>query len=106
MILVHKILAETAGTFAMVFAGYGTLLLSEKYPHAVPAFCVPLVFGLVITGMIFAFGHVSGAHFNPAVTLAFAAAKRLPLNQIFIYWGSQFLGGLAAIGLLSVLQNK
>ena len=103
--MIYKALAEMIGTFTMIFVGGGSILLSEKYPHIVPAFCIPIAWGLTISLMIFAVGHISGAHFNPAVTLAFVVAKRLPLNQITIYWASQFLGGLAAVSLLGALQK-
>ena len=56
----------------------------------------PIAWGLTICLMIFAVGHISGAHFNPAVTLAFAAAKRIAVSDIPIYWGSQLCGGLLA----------
>lgn len=63
----------------------------------------PLVFGLVVGVMIYSLGHLSGAHFNPAVTLAFASIGKFPRNQIFPYWFSQFVGALIALCLLSVL---
>ena len=55
--------------------------------------------------MIFAVGHVSGAHFNPAVTLAFAVCKRIDFTDIPLYWGSQLCGGLMAISFLEVLKK-
>ena len=103
--MIQKVLAEMIGTFTMIFVGGGSILLSERYPQVVPAFIIPIAWGLTITLMIFAVGHVSGAHFNPAVTLAFVVAKRLPASQIFIYWGSQAFGGLMAVGLLGGLKR-
>ena len=103
MLLTHKALAEIIGTFTMIFVGGGSIILSER--HLIPAYYIPIAWGLTIALMITAMGHVSGAHFNPAVTLAFAAAKRLPLAQVWVYWGSQFIGGLAAICLLEVLKR-
>ena len=101
----HKALAEMIGTFTMIFIGGGSIILSERYPQVVPPFVIPIAWGLTIALMIFAVGHVSGAHFNPAVTLAFVVTKRLPASQIFLYWGSQFCGGLVAIGFLEVLKK-
>ena len=103
--LIQKALAEIIGTFAMIFVGGGSILLSERYPNIIPAYIVPIVWGLTICLMIFAVGRISGAHFNPAVTLAFVVSKRLPMTQLLLYWGSQFLGGLVAIGLLQVLKK-
>ena len=100
-----KALAELFGTFAVIFVGAGSIVLCEKYPQTFPAYTVPVAWGLIIVLMIFLISHVSGAHFNPVVTLAFAAAKRIPASEIFVYWGSQLCGGLIAIGLLEVLKK-
>ena len=105
MLLAHKALAEMIGTFTMIFVGGGSILLTERYPQIFPPFIIPLAWGSTIALMIFAVSHISGAHFNPAVTLAFVAAKRLSLAQVPIYWTSQIVGGLAAIGLLEVLKK-
>ncbi len=105
MTLAHKAFAELAGTFAVIFVGGGTLILSERFPNLVPSFCVPVSWGLIVCLMILVAGKISGAHFNPAVTLAFAVAKKLPPIQVLIYWGSQFIGGVAAVLLLMALQK-
>ena len=105
MLLTQKALAEIIGTFTMIFVGGGSIILTERFPQVVPAFVIPIAWGLTIALMIFAVGHVSGAHFNPAVTLAFVVAKRLSLAQAPIYWMSQFAGGLIAIGFLEVLKK-
>ena len=103
--MMHKALAEMAGTFGMVFVGIGGILLSEKYPHAFPAFMIPAVWGGVIALMIVVWGATSGAHFNPAVTLAFTVAKRFPAALLPLYWGSQLVGGLAAIAALEAIKK-
>ena len=105
MLLTHKALAEMIGTFTMIFVGGGSIVLSERFPQIFPPFIIPIAWGLTIAFMILAAGPVSGAHLNPAVTLAFAVVGRLPAPQIFLYWGSQFCGGLMAIGLLEVLKK-
>ncbi len=99
--LARRALAEAVGTFAIVFAGCGAARVSERFGS--PATCVPLVFGLAVAAMIYAVGHVSGAHFNPAVTLAFAAARHFPSKDVLAYWGAQFAGAFAAIALLALL---
>ncbi len=105
MLLIQKALAEMIGTFAMIFAGGGIVVLSEKYPNAIHGYFIPITWGLVICMMIFAMGKISGAHFNPAVTLAFAATKRIPISQVPVYWLSQCAGGLTAAGLLIMLRR-
>jgi glycerol uptake facilitator-like aquaporin len=103
MNLFHKAIAEFIGTFAIVFFGVGALMVSEKFPKIVSPFVIPIVFGLTIVVMIYASGHISGAHFNPVVTAALAITKQLPAKQVLIYWISQFLGGMTAISLLLLL---
>ena len=95
--------AECAGTFALVFAGCGAIIVNDIYPGSLGHVGVCLVFGLVVMAMIYAVGNVSGAHFNPAVTLAFAVAGRLPKRAVAPYMGSQLIGALIAAGLLSLL---
>ncbi len=89
----------------MIFVGGGSIILTERYPQVFPSFIVPIAWGGTIALMIFAVGHVSGAHFNPAVTLAFVVSKRLPADQVLIYWTSQIIGGLTAIVLLEALKK-
>ena len=103
--MLQKALAEMTGTFAMIFVGMGSILLSEKFPQNFPVAGIPIAWGPTIALMILVFGSLSGAHFNPAVTLVFAAAKRLPAAHIPIYWASQFMGGLTAFGLLEILKK-
>ncbi len=98
-----KALAELVGTFALVFTGCGALMVSERFPGSLTGSAIPLVFGLVVATMIYAVGHISGAHFNPAVTLAFAVVRHFPKREVLFYWLAQFLGAVAAIGLLSLI---
>jgi aquaporin NIP len=103
--LVRQAAAEMIGTFMIIFVGGGSIVLSERYPQVFPAVSIPIAWGVTIALMILAVGHISGAHFNPAVTLAFAATKKFPMTQIFTYWSSQFIGGLVAISLLEVFKR-
>ena len=105
LLLTQKALAEIVGTFTMIFVGSGSILLTERFPQTFPPFIIPIAWGLTIALMIFAVGPISGAHFNPAVTLAFVVAKRIPASDIFIYWASQLTGGLMAIGLLEAIKK-
>jgi MIP family channel proteins len=91
--------AEAIGTFALVFAGAGAIMVDAK-THALGHVGVAITFGLVIMAMIYAVGHVSGAHFNGAVTFAFALTRHFPWPRAFVYWGAQFVGALTAALLL------
>jgi MIP family channel proteins len=95
--------AEAVGTFTMVFAGCGAVMVAERFPGSISHAGVSVIFGLAVAVMIYALGHISGAHFNPAVTLAFAAARHFPFGQVLAYWLAQFTGALAAIGVLKLI---
>lgn len=101
--LSSKALAEGIGTFAIVFAGCGSIMVSERFPNSLSISMIPIVFGLIVSVMIYALGHISGAHFNPAVTAAFAMARHFPKKEILIYWLAQTSGAFAAMALLSAL---
>lgn len=100
--LIHKAAAEAVGTFFLVFAGCGAVAVASRFPGSVAPGAIPIIFGLVVAAMIYAVGHISGAHFNPAVTLAFAAARHFPLRDVPAYWAAQFVGGLLALWLLQI----
>lgn len=103
MNLLKKSIAEFIGTFALVFAGCGSLMVMERFPETMHSASIPVIFGLVIASMIYALGHISGAHFNPAVTLAFSAARHFPLKSVAAYVSAQILGGVLALTLLTFL---
>lgn len=88
--------AEFLGTFALVFAGTGAIVVNDVSGGAVTHVGVALTFGLVVLAMIYVLGDVSGAHLNPAVTIAFWAARRFPGASIVPYALSQCAGALAA----------
>jgi aquaporin Z len=98
-----KLLAELLGTFTLVFAGTGAIMINAASQGGITHAGVALVFGLVVLAMIHTFGDVSGAHFNPAVTLAFAAAGRLAWRDASGYLAAQAAGALAASSLLHFL---
>jgi aquaporin Z len=87
--------AEALGTFVLVFAGTGAIVIDDL-THAVTHVGVALTFGLVVMSLIYALGDVSGAHFNPAVTLAFSLAGRFPARRALPYIACQFAGALLA----------
>lgn len=88
-------IAEFIGTFFLIFFGSGSMILSELVPGYNGAF-VPIIWGGTVSIMIYAVGHISGAHFNPAVTLAFWSIKRLPARRVAGYIVAQFLGAITA----------
>jgi aquaporin NIP len=89
-------LAEFLGTFTLVFAGTGSIVVNEASGGVIGNVGIALVFGLVVLAMIHTFGDISGAHLNPAVTLAFAIAGRFPWKGVPSYVFSQFSGAIAA----------
>jgi MIP family channel proteins len=98
-----KYWAEMFGTFALVFAGTGAIVINEVSHGAITHVGVALTFGLVVLAMIYTVGDVSGAHLNPAVTLGFWAARRMPAPNILPYLLSQCTGALLASGVLRFL---
>ena len=99
----NKLLAEAVGTFALVFAGTGAIVIDDVSRGAITHVGIALTFGLVIMSMIYAVGDVSGAHFNPAVTLGFFAAGRLPARAVAPYVLAQLAGAFLASGTLRLL---
>jgi aquaporin NIP len=93
-------LAEFIGTFALVFAGTGALVIDSLTGSQITHLGIALTFGLVVMSMIYAVGDVSGAHLNPAVTLGFFLARRLPLQTAWKYVAGQIAGAVAASLLL------
>jgi MIP family channel proteins len=101
--LLAQCIAEALGAFGLVFAGCGAIMINELSKGQVTHVGIGLVFGLIITVMISAFGHISGAHFNPAVTLAFALTRHFPIKRLPLYWASQLVGATLATLLLFLL---
>lgn len=95
-----KLFAEFLGTFALVFAGTGAIVINAASGGVIGHAGIALTFGLVVLAMIHTFGDISGAHLNPAVTLGFAVARRFAWSEVPGYLGAQLLGALAASGLL------
>jgi MIP family channel proteins len=96
---VRSLAAEAIGTFALVFAGCGAIVVDAK-TGALGHLGVALTFGLVIMVMIYALGHISGAHFNPGVTLAFAVTRHFPWSRAAGYWAAQVVGALVGAALV------
>lgn len=99
----NKYLAELLGTFALVFAGTGAIVINDVSGGTVTHVGIALTFGLVVMAMIYAIGDISGAHINPAVTIAFWVARRLPGRAVGPYIAAQCAGAFAASAVLLVL---
>jgi len=95
--MAHKrYLAELIGTYLLVFAGTAAIVIDDVSGGAISHFGVATVFGLVVAALIYTLGDISGAHLNPAVTVAFWVARRFPGREVPAYILSQCLGAILA----------
>jgi aquaporin Z len=102
----RKIVAEFIGTFWLVLGGCGSAVLAAGVPDLGIGYAgVALAFGLTVLTGAYAFGHISGGHFNPAVSFGLFMAGRLPMMDMFVYWVAQLLGGIAAAAVLFVIAS-
>ncbi|MEO8127066.1 MAG: aquaporin Z [Bryobacteraceae bacterium] len=104
--LPKRALAESIGTFWLVFGGCGSAVLAAAIPSVGIGFAgVALAFGLTVLTMAYAIGHISGCHLNPAVTAGLVAGKRFPAAELPAYAIAQVLGGIAGAGVLYVIAS-
>src|ERR1700746_1828901 len=101
--MAKKLAAECLGTFALVFAGTGAIVIDEISGGGVSHVGIALTFGLIVLAMIYTLGDISGAHINPAVTIGFWAARRSEAGSVIPYVASQCAGALAASVVLRFL---
>ncbi|MGL4542089.1 MAG: aquaporin Z [Polymorphobacter sp.] len=95
--MAHRLFAEFFGTFWLVFGGCGSAVLAAAFPELGIGFAgVALAFGLTVLTMAYAVGHISGGHFNPAVTIGLWAGGRIPGRDIAPYVTAQVIGGIVA----------
>jgi len=100
---IGRYVAEFVGTFTLVFAGCGAIVIDTVTHGQITHVGIAVTFGLVIAAMIYATGHISGAHLNPSVTLAFALTRHFPFRRVPLYWLSQLLGATAGAVVLRIL---
>src|SRR5436190_2997692 len=106
MPLSKKLTAEFLGTLWLVFGGCGSAVLATAYPSLGIGFAgVSLAFGLTVLTGAYALGHISGGHFNPAITLGLLAGRRFPARDALGYIIAQVIGGLAAAGVLAIIAS-
>lgn len=102
----NKLAAEFFGTFWLVFGGCGSAVLAAGFPEVgIGLLGVSLAFGLTVLTMAYTVGHISGGHFNPAVSLGLAVAGRFSFAELPGYWIAQVLGGLAGAAVLFVIAS-
>ncbi|XP_057419344.1 probable aquaporin NIP-type [Lotus japonicus] len=103
--VIQKVIAEVIGTYFLVFAGCCSVILNKvegsKGTITFPGICV--VWGLTVMILVYSLGHISGGHFNPAVTVSFAIYRHFPLKQVPLYLIAQVLGSILASGTLFLL---
>jgi aquaporin Z len=106
MTLMKRATAEFIGTFWLVFGGCGSAVLAAKFPGTGIGFLgVALAFGLTVLTMVYAFGHISGGHFNPAITIGMYTARRTPAADVAPYIIAQALGAIAGAGVLYIIAS-
>jgi aquaporin Z len=102
----QKFVAEFIGTFALIFFGAGSIC-ADRYLQGsgggIGLVGIALAYGLAMAIMVSALGHISGGHFNPAVSIGFWVTKRIGTLEVFLYWAAQVLGGIAAAFLLKAV---
>ncbi|MGO9088541.1 MAG: aquaporin Z [Terriglobales bacterium] len=106
MPITKRALAEFFGTFWLVFGGCGAAVLAAGIPNVGIGYAgVALAFGLTVLTMVYAVGHISGGHFNPAISVGLVVGKRFPVSDLLPYVAAQVVGAIAAAGVLYVIAN-
>ena len=106
MPMTKRLAAELLGTFWLVFGGCGSAVLAAAFPEVgIGLLGVSLAFGLTVVTMAYAVGHISGGHFNPAVTLGLWAGGRFPARDLPLYWAAQVAGAIAAAAALYLIAS-
>ncbi|GAC1386331.1 MAG: aquaporin [Ginsengibacter sp.] len=99
----NKLFSEFLGTFIMVFCGTGAIIIDHQSNGAVSHVGVAITFGLIVMSLIYTLGNISGAHMNPAVTIAFTVAKRFSVSNVLPFILSQLLGAIFASFILKLI---
>lgn len=102
----RRYVAEIIGTFALIFCGTGAIIINQESQGTITHAGIAITFGLIVSAMIYSLGEISGAHLNPAVTIAFWVAKSFPVKEIIPYILSQGIGAFLASLTLKLLFPK
>jgi aquaporin NIP len=103
--LLQKLVAEVVGTYFLIFAGCAAVVVNLDNDKVVTLPGIAIVWGLAVMVLVYSVGHISGAHFNPAVTIAHASTRRFPIKQVPCYIIAQLLGSTLASGTLRLIFN-
>ena len=104
--MANRLVAEAIGTFWIVFAGCGSALLAGGVPQlGIGVFGIAFAFGLSVVTMVYAVGHISGAHLNPAVSVGLMLSKRFPASEVPAYIGAQVIGAILGAGVLYLIAS-
>ena len=102
----NRVLAEGVGTFWIVFAGCGAAVLGAAFPQlGIGVYGVSMAFGLSVVTMLYAIGHVSGGHLNPAVSIGLMLSKRFPAREVPGYIAAQVVGAILGAGVLYLIAS-
>ena len=102
----NRLVAEALGTFWIVFAGCGSALLSASLPQlGIGVFGIAFAFGLAVVTAVYAVGHISGGHLNPAVSIALMLSRRFPASEVPAYIGAQVIGAIVGGGVLYLIAS-
>lgn len=101
----QKLIAEIFGTYFLIFAGCGSVVINNIRENMITFPGISIVWGLAVMVVVYSTGHISGAHLNPAVTIAFATCRRFPLKHVPPYIAAQVLGSTLASGTLRLIFN-
>ncbi|MCA9915203.1 MAG: aquaporin [Anaerolineae bacterium] len=100
---IRELVAEFLGTFTLVFIGMGSVIVASTAEFNANVIVPALGHGLILVGLIYAFGHISGAHFNPAVTVALLVGRKINLQKAVLYIVTQFVAGIVAAFLMAAI---
>ncbi|KAF7119297.1 hypothetical protein RHSIM_Rhsim13G0192200 [Rhododendron simsii] len=105
VLLIQKVIAELVGTYFLIFAGCATIEVDLDEENVVTLLGKAVAWGLAVMVLVYSVGHISGPHFNPAITIAFASCQKFPWKQVPIYISAQVVGSTLASGTLRLIFN-
>jgi MIP family channel proteins len=101
-----RLAAEVLGTFLFFFLGFNSIAVATDIPGSIGSIGIAFAFGLGLTLAIAALGHISGGHFNPAVSVGLATARKFPASELIAYWAAQIIGGMLAVVVIGIVYSE